>query len=321
MPARRSYGSGSLTERAGVYYGRWHDGGRRVQRRIGPVRTPHKPDGLTKTQAEARLRDLIREEAATAPVAHARTLEAATDAWIEHLEANGTKASSVRAYRAALDKWFLPTLKTRSLDRITTSDVEHAMARMRKAELSDKTIRNYVGVLRALFNFAADKRRRWTTRNPVDDIELPRLPTYGEIRYLTKEEIRALIDAVRPVPITGTDATYEAIDKAMIVTAAMTGLRIGELQASTGAPWTSSTRACEYAAHGTARTRRSPSRRAGARSGRSRCPTRSPVRLSDSCAPTIPAPSNPTPTRSCSPTPSPATRWATKPCTTAYAKH
>ena len=232
MPARRSYGSGSIIERNGIYFGKWRTAdGRQVMRKIGPVRTPHEPDGLTKTQAEARLRDLIREEAASAPAAHARTLGVAADAWLKHKEAAGVKASSIRADRAALDKWFLPTLKTRSLDRITTADVEHVMARMRKAQLSDKTIRNYVGTLRALLNFAADKRRRWTTRNPVDDIDLPRAPTYSEIRYVTTDEVWTLVGAVKPVPITGTDATYEALDKAMIVTAAMTGLRIGELQA------------------------------------------------------------------------------------------
>ena len=75
------------------------------------------------------------------------------------------------------------------------------------------------------------QRRRWTSRNPVDDIELPRAPTYSQIRYLTTEEVWTLVEAVRPVPIAGTDATYEALDRAMIVTAAMTGLRIGELQA------------------------------------------------------------------------------------------
>jgi hypothetical protein len=44
----------------------------------------------------------------------------------------------VRAYNAALGKWFLPTLSSRSLDRITTSDVEHVM---RDAGLADKSIR------------------------------------------------------------------------------------------------------------------------------------------------------------------------------------
>src|SRR4051794_18699232 len=105
--SRRSYGTGSLlvVQRTGgpVYFGKWRDeSGQQVKRRIGPVRTPHEPDGLTKTMAETRLRDLIATTQAAAPVAHARTLEAAADAWLTHLEASGMKASSLRAYRAAL---------------------------------------------------------------------------------------------------------------------------------------------------------------------------------------------------------------------------
>jgi integrase len=161
---------------------------------------------------------------AAAPVEHARTLAAAADAWLTHLEAAGIKASSVRAYRSALHKWFLPTLGTRSLDRIAEADIEHAMGRMRKAGLSDKTIRNYIGVLRALFNFAADKRRRWTKRNPVADVELPKAPTYTDIRYLTSDEVWALVDNVPA-------GEFHALDRALYLTAALTGLRIGELQA------------------------------------------------------------------------------------------
>ena len=206
MSARRSYGTGSIIERNGVYYGKWRDDDRQVKRKIGPVRTPHRPDGLTKTQAEARLRDLIQR---SRPLHPSRTPAPSTPPPTRGSRTSRPPARrrpAVRAYRAALDRWFLPTLKTRSLDRITTADVEHAMARMRKAQLSDKTIRNYVGTLRALFNFAADKRRRWTTRNPVDDVELPRAPTYAEIRYLTTDEVWTLVEAVRPVPITGTEA-------------------------------------------------------------------------------------------------------------------
>lgn len=221
---RRSYGTGSLlvVTRAGgpVYYGKFRDGtGQQVKRRIGPVRTPHEPDGLTKTQAEGRLRDLIATTHAAAPVAHARTLEAAAGAWLTHLEATGTKASSLRAYRAALT-WFLPALGARSLDRISEADVEQAMSRMRKADLSDKSVRNYVGVLRALFNFAADKRRKWTRHNPAAEVELPKAPTYTEIRYLTAAEVWALVDAASA-----------PVDRALYLTAALTGLRIGELQA------------------------------------------------------------------------------------------
>lgn len=79
----------------------------------------------------------MAEIEASTPVEHARTLGAAADAWLQHLEATGTKASSVRAYRSALDKWFLPTLKTRGLDRITTCEIEAVMRKMRTDGLSD----------------------------------------------------------------------------------------------------------------------------------------------------------------------------------------
>src|SRR4051812_14765303 len=224
---RRSYGSGSLYIAKGtsVYVGHFRDSaGRQVKRRIGPVRTAYHPDGLTKRQAEARLRELMATAQAAPPVTAARTLQVAADAFLAHLEATGIKASSVRAYRAALSKWFLPALGSRSLDRITEADVEDAMRRMRGAGLSDKSVRNYVGVLRALFNFAADKKRRWTTGNPVADVELPKAPNYAEIRYLTPHEVWGLVDSACPGP-------FAAIDRAMYLTAAMSGLRIGELQA------------------------------------------------------------------------------------------
>src|SRR5215218_8632337 len=130
--ARRPQGTGSIIDQNGVYYGKWRVAGRQVKRKLGPVRTPHRPDGITKTQAEARLRDLIQTVLVSASVERARTLGVTADAWIAHLESTGAKASSIRAYRSALDRWFLPTLNTRSLDRITTEDIESVMARMRK---------------------------------------------------------------------------------------------------------------------------------------------------------------------------------------------
>jgi len=228
-PNRRSYGSGSLTiqqTKTGpdTYYGIFRDlTGRQVKRRIGPIRTPHVPDGLTKTQAEARLRDVMQDQRNVAPAEHARTLEAAMNGWLNHLEATGIKASSIRAYRAAITGWFLPTYGGRPLDKITADDVETVMRKMRSHGLSDKTIRNYVGALRALYNFARDRRRRWTVRNPVDDIDLPKAPTYAEIRYLRPEEIGLLVNAP--------DGPLAHVDRALYLTAAMTGLRIGELQA------------------------------------------------------------------------------------------
>jgi hypothetical protein len=56
---RRAYGSGSLYKRAGNWYGRWHADGRRVKRKLGPVRRPGTRGGMTRAQAERELRRLM----------------------------------------------------------------------------------------------------------------------------------------------------------------------------------------------------------------------------------------------------------------------
>jgi hypothetical protein len=96
MAARRPYGSGSLLNVNRTYYGKWRaPSGQQIKRRIAPLRTPHRLHGLTKTQAETRLPDLMRDTTATAPTAQARTLEAAMEAWLTHLAATSCKATSV----------------------------------------------------------------------------------------------------------------------------------------------------------------------------------------------------------------------------------
>jgi hypothetical protein len=65
--ARRSYGTGNLRARGGVWYGQWWIGGRRVQRKLGPVRPPGTRQGLTRKMAEARPRALIQEVKPAAP--------------------------------------------------------------------------------------------------------------------------------------------------------------------------------------------------------------------------------------------------------------
>ncbi len=90
--------------------------------------------------------------------------------------------------------------------------------------LAAKTIRNVIATLSALFNFAMSPRRRWATANPCSGVDLPAVLEATEIRFLTVEEVDALIANVPP-------GMFAALDRAMIRTAAMTGLRKGELVA------------------------------------------------------------------------------------------
>lgn len=60
--------------------------------------------------------------------------------------------------------------------------------------------------------------------NPCEEIDLPAIPDHDEIRYLTLPEIDRLIAHVRP-------GEFAHLDRAIFITAVMTGLRKGELVA------------------------------------------------------------------------------------------
>jgi hypothetical protein len=65
--SRRSYGTGTLYRRTDTHgrewwYGRWHNGTSRPNRKIGPIRTRGGEEGLTRREAERALRMLIDAE-------------------------------------------------------------------------------------------------------------------------------------------------------------------------------------------------------------------------------------------------------------------
>jgi integrase len=74
----------------------------------------------------------------------------------------------------------------------------------------------------ALFIFA--RKRGWATENPCEGVEPPAAAASSEIRFLTLEEVDAMI-AHLP------GGMFERIDRALLFTAALTGLRKGELVA------------------------------------------------------------------------------------------
>jgi len=73
--------------------------------------------------------------------------------------------------------------------------------------------------------FDLGRRNGWCASNPCDLVDKPRLERNVDIRFLDQPELDALLQAVRP------DTPYGPSDRAVILTAAMTGLRQGELLA------------------------------------------------------------------------------------------
>jgi integrase len=224
---RRSYGAGSLwerTDKAGrvSWYGKWHANGVQVKRRIGPKRRPGESGGLTKRQAEADLRRMMDDVQPRKPVAEAITIATVGERYLEHLQNLGRKRSTLVALETALHVHLEPYFREKSINSVTYEDVTDLVTTLRGKGLSPKSMHNYVGTLRSLYRFAMHPRRRWATSNPCDGIELEGVPDFQGIRYLDPAAIDQLVAHARPGPL-------HALDAIMCRTAAMTGLRLGEL--------------------------------------------------------------------------------------------
>jgi integrase len=217
---RRANGAGSVYIKHGSYYGRWltADGGH-ANRRLGPVRRPGTREGLTRTQAEKRLRELIATVQVTTDPE--RTVQTVGDALLGHLEANGASRSHLETVESHLRVHVVPFFKGKPVDRIGEDDVTRFVGRMRRAGLSPKTTRNVLSTLHSVFQLAI--RRRWVHENPCRYVERPAAEPSGDIRFLTHEDLAALLESGVP------DDGWGALEGPLYLMAAMTGLRQGEL--------------------------------------------------------------------------------------------
>jgi integrase len=218
-PSRRSYGTGRLYQKSGAWYGRWRIDGQRVNRKLGPARQPGTRGGLTKAQAEAEMRR--QTEAATAARSHERlSVEEVGERLIERAEVKGRKPSTIEALRSALRVHLVPHFGDRPLDRIDVAAVDRFIAAERRAGAAPKSIRNYLGVLHSVFELGVE--RGWARANPVKRATKPQNAGTREIRFLTLAEVEAVLVAI-PADVLG------PVEHPLYLTAAMTGLRKGEL--------------------------------------------------------------------------------------------
>lgn len=213
--SRRSYGSGSLFVRRDsrgteTWYGKWHSGGRRVQRRLGLKRLPGSREGLTRAQAERELQRLVES---VRPVVRSRlSLEDAGERYLEHVEhVLERKPTTVSDYRSILTAHLVPFFGATPIERIESADVQRYLLAKKGEGLATKTITNHLVLAHGLFAFAV--RRGWIAANPVDGVERPRLPGPDpDVHFLRLDELEALL---RSVP----DGVFAATDRAFYLTA------------------------------------------------------------------------------------------------------
>jgi integrase len=238
---RRAPGSGCLLvkrDSAGreSWYAKWSVDGQQVKRRVGAKRAPSTRDGLTRTQAESEMRRLIAEVKPTRYVhGDALTIGELGARYMRHLERQGRKRATLVAVESIVRVWLEPFFGDRDLRRVRAEDVRELVQRMESGNrpgartvgdrrygraVSVKTLRNYIGTLSALLTFA--ERHGWLASNAARLIDLPAVQEHQEVRFLEPLEVQALADAA-------VSGDYHAIDRALYLTAAMTGLRQGEL--------------------------------------------------------------------------------------------
>ncbi len=195
---------------------------RKVQRKIGPAWTGRgrSPNGLfTKRLAEEWLREtLVQASRGTLP-GQTRTGATFADAaaefmrYVEHDRRR--KPSTLDGYRSIVRTHLVPALGEMPLESVTTPVIEHWIASL------DRSANTQLLALVLLHGIFRRAIRVWDLpANPVDRVEKPPLARTGDLQVFSPEEVWALVRA----------AASEQ-DAAIYLTAAFTGLRLGELLA------------------------------------------------------------------------------------------
>jgi integrase len=220
-----------------TWYGKWSVDGVQIKRRVGLKRKAGTRDGLTRGQAEKKLREMMATVEPSRPVTDALTISDLGQRYRVYLVRRGRKKATTVALESILRIWLEPFFADRDVRTITAEDVRDLMRMMesgrrpgprRKGDrrygrpTGSKTVRNYIGTLSALLNFA--ERNGWVSANVVRHVDLPGVTRNEDIRFLEPVDVQALADAA-------IEGTYQRIDRALYLTAAMTGLRQGELVA------------------------------------------------------------------------------------------
>lgn len=239
MPKQRAHGTGSIREedRAGgkkVWIGAVRVGGRQHQKVLGPKRKDGAKDGLRRQDAEKALRAFrveaeqkVAENAAEAAreAVNEERLSVVGEAYCRTAETKRSRrATTLQEYRLYLRLHLVPYFEDRPLREITVKDVEAFMDfQIEEKGLARSTVSNHVNLLHAIFKRGL--RDGIVTFNPVAAAE-KHLPddSNKEIEFLTMEEVEAVVRAT-------TDDDVGRTEALMILTAAMTGLRQGELVA------------------------------------------------------------------------------------------
>jgi integrase len=216
--------SGHVFRRDGVRGPVWYAnyriaGGRQIQQRIGPAWTQRgRPtDGFfTRGTAEAWLRELLDRARGGLVVRTGVLFSEAAVEWLRYAaEDRSCKPTTMRDYRHTVNRALVPVFGELPIEVITPQAIEIRRARLKT---SARTRNKQLTILNGIFRRAC--RLYGLPTNPVSGVERLREPMMVHLEVLKAEEVWALVRAA------GSEQ-----DAALFLTAAFTGLRMGELRA------------------------------------------------------------------------------------------
>ena len=192
-----------------------------MQKKIGPAWTGRgRPAAgyVTKRLAEAWLDDVLAQARRAELPGMVRTGATVADAaaeWLRYVEHDrACKPSTVTDYRHTTER-VLRDLGELRLEEVTPETIERWKGTL---AVSNRTVAKYLVILHGIFRRAM---KVWgLPRNPVASVERPRFRVSTDLDAFSPEEVWALVRA----------AASEQ-DAALYLTAAFTGLQMGELLA------------------------------------------------------------------------------------------
>jgi integrase len=197
--------------------------GRQVQKKLGPAWTRRgRPaagyftKALAQTWLDSTLAEARRGELAGMVRTGATFADAAAE-WLRYVEhERACKPRTVEDY-SMMVRVLNESFGDRRLEDFTPEGLEQWKGSFAaKRKLSNRTLQKYLVVLHAVFQRAMKVHR--LPRNPVATVERPRLARRAGIDVFSRDEVMALVDAAS-----------DEQDGILFLTAAFTGLRIGEL--------------------------------------------------------------------------------------------
>jgi integrase len=226
---KRDRGDGTLFARANAkggetWIGQFRSGGRSTMRSLGPKRSKAQPEGLTKAQAEVAFRQAREQATASVPRAQRRTLAEVGAELIRAKRVAGRKPATLESYDYWLRIHVVPFFGHQDVAKINREDVQRFDAELESKGLAPKSRAHGLAAMHSLIEFAITEG--WASgENPVKRVPKPASPIAdADVHFLEPEEIEALL---RAVP----DDALGRVERAMYLTAAMTGMRQGELLA------------------------------------------------------------------------------------------